>query len=172
MAFVTTNYSKKNENGVFINEEIKYRLIDFTNNKYGKLIPREDAKKFIKKFRDEVWENYTGEQKKVKNVSVLFNRRILSFLLAQEDCEGIRFYFAKNDDEEDTLVLIGTDTFGHDLGTDYSVSNQVHEINEGKKLCKSLYNDKSPQQSDIEDTLIAEIGGGNTFFDFGKDLTN
>jgi hypothetical protein len=43
------------------------------------------------------------------------NRAIFDKILAQPDCEGIRFYYAQNDTGSSTLVLVGITAKGTDL---------------------------------------------------------
>lgn len=46
---------------------------------------------------------------------VFFGRTHIEKILAQEDCKGLRFYFAKGIDENSTLVMVGADSAENDL---------------------------------------------------------
>lgn len=46
---------------------------------------------------------------------VFFGRNHMERILAQEDCQGIRLYFAKNLDGSQTLVMVGADSAEEDL---------------------------------------------------------
>ncbi len=66
-----------------------------------------DAAKLTKAYRD----NPPGP--KVK--AVAFSRSIIDEMLAQNGCEGIRCYYALNDDGTPTLVITGVDNKGNDI---------------------------------------------------------
>lgn len=44
-----------------------------------------------------------------------FGRNIFEKILAQTGCVGIRYYYAKLDNDTPTLVLVGVDNSGHDM---------------------------------------------------------
>lgn len=50
------------------------------------------------------------------NIAVFYGKETLMLLLAQANCEGIRFYFCKNQDNKQSLVLVGIDKNQQDLG--------------------------------------------------------
>ena len=45
----------------------------------------------------------------------LFLRAELDQLLAQPGCAGLRFYYGRKDDGQDTLILVGVDEKGNDM---------------------------------------------------------
>ncbi|WP_430405786.1 hypothetical protein [Fluviicola sp.] len=45
---------------------------------------------------------------------VFFGRDHIEAILAQSDCKGLRFYFAKNADGSPTLVIVGADSDQND----------------------------------------------------------
>lgn len=47
--------------------------------------------------------------------SGFFNRNVLDKILGQSQCVGIRYYFAKLDNGQYTLVAVGVDSLGNDL---------------------------------------------------------
>lgn len=48
-------------------------------------------------------------------IGVFMGKEKLKAILDQSECKGIRFYFAKNERNENTLVLVGADTNENDL---------------------------------------------------------
>lgn len=117
----------------------------------GKVITKKAAQNFVMNY----WAS-SEAQNPSKTVAVVFNKRILTLLLAQKRCESIRFYFALNSEGEQTLVLVGANSYGNDLGADYeTVRNR-----------KSIILDNSDKDPDMEDTIIVEVGGGNGKDDF------
>ncbi len=46
---------------------------------------------------------------------VFFGRNHIEKILAQGDCKGLRFYFAKGTDEIPTLVMVGADSNENDM---------------------------------------------------------
>ncbi len=118
----------------------------FESESNGKVITKKAAQHFVKKY----W-NSEKTQDPNETISVIFNKRILTLLLAQKDCEGIRFYFANNNDGELTLVLVGVNSEDYDLGANYLTTRKY----------KTIILDDSNLYSDKEDTIIVEVGGGN-----------
>lgn len=93
---------------------------------YGKVVTNNVAKSFIKAFHDE----YIKGKKDTNMVAgVTFGKEALLSILAQNNCEGIRFYFGKrttaqwdasySGEKYDglTLVAIGVDANNVDLGS-------------------------------------------------------
>jgi uncharacterized lipoprotein NlpE involved in copper resistance len=66
-----------------------------------------DAVKFVQNYRK------TTPTPKIQGGS--FQRAILDKILAQSDCDGIRYYYAQNDDGTLTLVLVGMTIKGTDI---------------------------------------------------------
>lgn len=44
-----------------------------------------------------------------------FGRQVLDQILAQSDCKGIRIYYAKNDNNEKELLVVGVDGAGRSM---------------------------------------------------------
>jgi hypothetical protein len=44
-----------------------------------------------------------------------FHRKDLDDLLAQPGCVGIRYYYGRKGDGQDTLIVVGVDTAGDDI---------------------------------------------------------
>lgn len=66
-----------------------------------------DAVKYVQNFRT------MNPTTKIKGGS--FQRAILDKILAQTDCDGIRYYFAQTEDSSSTLVLVGITAKGTDM---------------------------------------------------------
>jgi len=97
-------------------------------------------------------------------ISVTFSATPLLFLLSQERCAGIRYYYAVKPDGKNTIVLSGVDSNGNDLG--------VADPSPG--LLGSILTDPSPDLTPGPPTgpqtiksILLEVGGGNTNADFG-----
>ena len=79
--------------------------------------PLADAKRFIQSHR---------KNPQVPNINGgSFHRGIFDKILAQEGCEGIRFYFATTDDGTSTLVGVGITAAGTDM-TDGTIAESTH----------------------------------------------
>jgi hypothetical protein len=48
-----------------------------------------------------------------------FSRDAFDRILSQSGCSGIRFYYAKKDNGEHTIVLVGVDASGNDMENGY-----------------------------------------------------
>ncbi|MEW5799636.1 MAG: hypothetical protein AB1728_11590 [Bacteroidota bacterium] len=70
-------------------------------------VPLDSAKKFIK--------NLEKDAIQMKTKGGLFYREIFDRILAQKGCIGIRYYYAKMDDGNPTLVIVGVDSTGKDM---------------------------------------------------------
>jgi len=70
-------------------------------------ITREQAEKFI--------QNNTKNPQVPKIEAGGFQRDILDKILAQHNCDGIRIYYAQNDDSSSTFVIVGIDSSKADL---------------------------------------------------------
>ena len=66
-----------------------------------------DAARLTKAFRD------NPSRPSVKAVAV--DRGIIDDILKQNDCQGLRCYFALDDDGTQTLVFVGIDSKGNDM---------------------------------------------------------
>ena len=69
----------------------------------GHSIPLEEAVAQARRFRESM------------HKGGLFLRKELDELLAQPDCSGMRFYYGRNSDGADTLILVGVDREGNDM---------------------------------------------------------
>jgi hypothetical protein len=66
-----------------------------------------DAEKYIQNFRK------NPQTPKLHGGS--FQRAIIDKILAQPDCDGIRYYYAQKEDSSSTLVLMGITSSGGDM---------------------------------------------------------
>ena len=66
-----------------------------------------DAAAMTKKFREGAG--------KVAIIASAFNKKALLSILDQKECVGIRMYYAKKEDGESTLVLVGLKENGDDI---------------------------------------------------------
>jgi hypothetical protein len=73
--------------------------------KEGGPITLEVAASWTKNYRDK----HPGE-----NISQLFGKEILESVLAQDGCQGIRFYYAKDHDGKRHLIIVGVNSDGTD----------------------------------------------------------
>lgn len=72
-------------------------------NPQGHRIPLEEAAEMTRRYRE-------GMHK-----GGLFLRADLDALLAQKDCSGLRYYYGRGKNGEDTLILVGVDSNGNDM---------------------------------------------------------
>ena len=68
-----------------------------------------DAKSMTHRYQDSVPEGTT--------ISCKVDKTQLIAMLNQEDCQGLRIYFALNEEERLTTVLVGSDSSGSDMVT-------------------------------------------------------
>ena len=54
-----------------------------------------------------------------------FGKETLQRILDQEDCVGIRYYYAKNENGQNCLVLVGADAYGNDMTEGYLAERSV-----------------------------------------------
>ncbi|MBI5216615.1 MAG: hypothetical protein HY960_12760 [Ignavibacteriae bacterium] len=67
----------------------------------------DDAERLTANFRD------SGVKPDIKGG--FFGRKAIEEILAQQDCVGIRVYFAQQDDGSPTFVLVGADANENDM---------------------------------------------------------
>jgi hypothetical protein len=79
--------------------------MSFTGNE-GEQITLQEGADYTLRYRAE---NPNGVK------GVFFGRNHIEAILAQPDCEGLRMYFAKNEDGTPTLVIVGADSNQNDL---------------------------------------------------------
>ena len=69
----------------------------------GHRIPLAEAAEQTKRYRES------------RHSAGLFLRQELDELLAQPGCSGLRFYYGRNRDAMDTVILVGVDKNGNDI---------------------------------------------------------
>jgi hypothetical protein len=72
-------------------------------------IPLDSAKKYI--------QNLKKDAMQMKTKGGMFYREIFDKMLSQKGVIGIRYYYAKTDDGNPTIVLVGIDSSGKDMST-------------------------------------------------------
>ncbi|MFT5821509.1 MAG: hypothetical protein ACI8ZM_002762 [Crocinitomix sp.] len=132
-----------------ITSPVEFTYGDFNEGSQGKPITKEFAQELVNRNN---WKNTDAS----KIAAVTFNARPLLLLLSQKDCVGIRYYYAKNKNETETIVLVGVDTDGNDLGA-------THNLNDNLAQFASIITDITPGKS----SLIIEVGGGNSIANLG-----
>ena len=70
-------------------------------------ISLKDAAAMTKKFREGAGQGAV--------IASAFNKKALQDILSQENCIGIRMYYAKKEDGESTLMLVGFKENGDDI---------------------------------------------------------
>jgi hypothetical protein len=60
-------------------------------------------------------QNYRNNPQMIKTHGGSLNRAIFDKILAQPDCDGIRFYYAQNEDGSPTMVFLGITATGKDM---------------------------------------------------------
>ncbi len=134
--------------------QIKFPFNDFEESFTGKPISLPFAKELV---------NATGwlDLETTKTTAVSFSSKAILLLLSQKGCEGIRCYFAIKKNGVETIVLIGTDTDGNDLGVTVptGVKNGHYE--------SMITNESSEAHS-----IIVEVGGTCNLTPGGLDLND
>lgn len=103
--------------------------------------------------------NYIAENNSnpEQNLSTEFGREALLYLLSQSDCESIRFYFCKNQDDHKPLIGIPMKKDGEPV------------------LMHGAINDETKKSLEtVEKIAGIEVGGGRTiaqFISLNKDLS-
>jgi hypothetical protein len=77
------------------------------NGNEGDFITLREGSEMTKRYRDTI---QPGEV-----IGVFMGKEKIKAILDQSECEGIRFYFAKNERNENNLVLVGADKNENDL---------------------------------------------------------
>lgn len=127
---------------------VAFSYDNFDQSSLGKPITKKFAQELIKNDRKQNNSNSTDI------ISVTFEARSLLLLLSQKGCVGIRHYYARKDNGDRTLVLVGVDSKGHDLGS----------IPCSKSKKGSIIMDKIMEK---ESSILIEVGGGGKMADFG-----
>jgi hypothetical protein len=89
-------------------------------------------------------------------VSVTFDASSLLLLLSQKGCKALRYYYAMKPSGAETMVLIGVDTNGHDLGVPLP-----QDTTKKASIMVDITGDMDDERS-----IILEVGGGNLRSDF------
>jgi len=77
------------------------------NGKEGEVVTLEEAQVYTKRY------NSTIAEDDIKAVS--FGKENLENILIQNECIGVRFYYAKTEEDKLTLVAVGYNADGDDL---------------------------------------------------------
>lgn len=95
--------------------------------------------------------------KKMITVQVMFGKEALMFLLAQANCEGIRFYSCFSPEALPSLLLVGVDKNKGDLGTE--PNGTIIEKSEITIQFDSTEIDPAKIIVERQKTAIVEVGG-------------
>ena len=77
------------------------------NGNEGDFITLREGSEMTKRYRDTI---QPGDV-----IGVFMGKEKIKAILDQSESEGIRFYFAKNDRNQNTIVLVGADASENDL---------------------------------------------------------
>jgi len=77
------------------------------NGNEGDFITLREGSEMTKRYRD------TTQPGEV--IGVFMGKEKIKAILDQSECKGIRFYFAKNERNQNTIVLVGADSSENDL---------------------------------------------------------
>lgn len=77
------------------------------NGNEGDFITLREGSEMTKRYRNSI---QPGEI-----IGVFMGKEKIQAILDQGECKGIRFYFAKNDRNQNTIVLVGADANENDL---------------------------------------------------------
>jgi hypothetical protein len=77
------------------------------NGNEGDFITLREGSEMTKRYRDAI---QPGEV-----IGVFMGKEKIKAILDQSECVGIRFYFAKDEKNENTLVVVGADSNENDL---------------------------------------------------------
>ena len=83
--------------------------IHFNPELVSEFISLDDAKSMTHRYQDSIPDSAT--------ISCEVDKAQLIAMLNQEDCQGLRIYFALNEEERLTTVLVGSDNSGSDMVT-------------------------------------------------------
>ena len=73
----------------------------------GEVITLQEASEMTKRFRESTWNTGT--------IALAAGGDLVSQILSQTGCKGVRFYFALDADNQIQLVLVGVDENGDDM---------------------------------------------------------
>lgn len=77
------------------------------NGNEGDFITLREGSEMTKRYRDTI---QPGEV-----IGVFMGKEKIKAILDQSECKGIRFYFAKNERNDNTLVIVGADADQNDM---------------------------------------------------------
>ena len=121
---------KENVNGRFEDKSIAYAYALDPANSSGAPVSYTDANAMVSQW----WaDNGVGPGEDPINIALAFNKQLLLLMLSQNECEGLRFYFCtRPDNQKQSLVVIGVDKAGNDLGQPLSMNQRVESIFDGQ----------------------------------------
>jgi hypothetical protein len=111
---------------------LKEKIMDFTGNE-GSIIPLNLASQMTKNFR------LNAETDAI--ISMAIGKNIIEEILNQNDCLGLRFYKALDENSLEQFVIVGVDTDGNDMYTGKIADRVV--------LCPVICPQKSPLNSEM-----------------------
>ena len=145
---------KANVNGKFENKSLAYAYVLDPANNNGAPVSHADANAMIVKWWQANGIGAGGEQSGPDpiNIAVAFDKQLLLLMLSQQECEGIRFYFCtRPDNQRQSLVMVGMDKAGNDLGQPISMD----------KRAASIFGANDGQAANlVGPTILAEVGTG------------
>ena len=98
------------------------------NGNEGSFITLREGSEMTKRYRDTI---QPGEV-----IGVFMGKEKIKAILDQSECVGIRFYFAKDDNNENTLVVVGVDQNENDI-TDGLIADKL-------KKCPPICSNTNP----------------------------
>jgi len=148
-----TTITEIKSSGSKTDQQTSFPFADFEENYSGRPISLPFAKNLVDASG---WKTLNES----KTTAVTFSSRVILLLLSQKDCTGIRCYFAKLKNNTETLVIIGIDSEGNDLGVTSTIKGAAK------------YASMITQVSNEEQSLIVEVGGTCNLSIRGLDLNN
>lgn len=91
---------------LILSSNFKIYIMSFNGNE-GDFITLREGSEMTKRYRDTI---QPGEV-----IGVFMGKEKIKAILDQSECKGIRFYFAKNERNENTLVLVGASADQNDM---------------------------------------------------------
>jgi hypothetical protein len=91
---------------LILSPNFKIYIMSFNGNE-GDFITLREGSEMTKRYRDTI---QPGEV-----IGVFMGKEKIKAILDQSECKGIRFYFAKNERNENTLVLVGASADQNDM---------------------------------------------------------
>jgi hypothetical protein len=109
----------------------------------GEEIPHELGAQMVKDFQ-------VANPSEVK--SYYIGKNIISQILSQPGCVGIKFYNAYNEEGQKTLVYVGVDEFGKNI-IEYTIVNNEGSFDQKKAIVA----DRTKQQTVEDDSLFGDL---------------